>query len=218
MKSTKLFLPLMILMTIQVSCMEEYVDLGLPSGTLWATCNVGADNPEDYGDYFAWGETTTKTFYEWATYKYVSDDNHKLTKYCDRKEDGYRGFSDKLTSLESSDDAASVNWSSRWCMPTEKQFRELKEKCVWKWTKRNGKEGYEVSSPNGNSIFLPAAGYKGPDGFLAYDGFEGRYWSSSLVTYSSFQGGCFEFSSGSLDFYSWRDRCFGFQVRPVRSK
>ncbi len=127
---------------------HKYVDLGLPSGTLWATCNVGASSPEEYGDYFAWGETKPQAdnAYSWASYKWsnggTSSSNPNLTKYCKQSSYGYNGFTDTLTELESADDAATVNWGSDWQMPSETQQAELRNNCYWEW----------VTSYNGNSV------------------------------------------------------------------
>ena len=129
----------------------EYVDLGLPSGLKWATCNVGAEKPEDFGDYFAWGETTPKKQYDWRTYKYCKGTDRTLTKYSDCN----NGFIDK-TVLDSESDAATVNWGGLWRMPTDVELTELREQCTWTWTIQNGVNGYNVTGPNGNSIFLPA--------------------------------------------------------------
>ena len=104
---------------------HEYVDLGLPSGLLWATCNVGATSPEDYGDYFAWGETQPKDTYEWSTYQYCNGSYNTLTKYCSNSSYGYNGFTDNLTTLLPEDDAATANWGGNWRMPTKEEFQEL---------------------------------------------------------------------------------------------
>ena len=134
---------------------HEYVDLGLPSGTLWATMNVGASSPEDYGDYFAWGETTPKQDYSEDNYKWYNTVTGKYTKYSSS---GYVG--DK-TELDPEDDAAYVNWGSGWRMPSPDQIKELMNECDWKWTTRNGVGGRLVTSKhNGASLFLPAAGYR----------------------------------------------------------
>ena len=101
---------------------HEYVDLDLPSGTLWATCNVGAEKPEEYGDYFAWGETKTKENYDWSTYKWCNGSEYELTKYC---VSGRYGTVDNKTELLPEDDAATANWGSNWCMPTVEQIEEL---------------------------------------------------------------------------------------------
>ena len=132
----------------------QAIDLGLPSGIRWASCNVGATAPEDYGNYYAWGETETKADYSWATYKHNNGDNSSdnITKYGNN--------ADTLTTLEPEDDAATANWGSAWRMPTAAELDELLEHCTWTWTTQNGVNGYQVASTtNGNSIFLPAAGY-----------------------------------------------------------
>jgi hypothetical protein len=199
---------------------HEWVDLGLPSGTLWATCNVGASSPEDAGDYFAWGETspTPKPKYDWSTYKYANGAYDKLTKYCNKSSYGNNGYTDSRTTLEKSDDAAYKNWGEGWCMPTQAQFQELKEKCTWTWTTRNGKNGYEVKGPNNKSIFLPAAGYKGSDGKPSDVGSRGYFWSSSLYTvYPGFARRLYFYSS-DIGLGRWEYRYVGQSVRPVRCK
>ena len=172
---------------------HEYVDLGLPSGTLWATCNVGADSPEEYGDYFAWGETEPKDIYDWPYYKWahwvidtISDHYIKIVeetwfKYYFRNWTGNGHVEgDGKTVLDPEDDAAYVNWGSKWRMPTLEQFQELLDKCDWQWTKRNGVNGQLVTGPNGKSIFLPAAG--GRTNRLYNDGICGYYWSRTLCS------------------------------------
>lgn len=197
---------------------HPYVDLALPSGTLWATTNIGAANPWDYGYYFAWGETTTKSKYDWSTYKYANGDYKKLTKYCNKSDYGNNGYTDSRTTLERSDDAATANWGSDWCMPTLAQFQELKDKCTCTWTTKNGKKGYEIKGKNGNSIFLPAANYR--DGTsLSSDGSYGYYWSSSLSSDSPCVGCYLSFSSGFVGPGDhWYDRDNGLSVRPVRCR
>ena len=155
---------------------NDYVDLGLPSGTLWATCNIGASSPEDYGDYFAWGETEPKNNYDWSTYKWCDGDNNTLTKYCTSSS---YGTVDNKTELSPEDDAAYMNWGSSWRMPTLEQQQELLESCNWNWTTRNGINGWLVIGPNGNSIFMPAAGniYRSS---LREEGSTGFYWSRTL--------------------------------------
>ena len=153
----------------------EYVDLGL--SVKWATMNVGAEIPEDYGDYFAWGETAPKEVYDRSTYKWCNGSKNTLTKY--NTISSY-GTVDNKTQLELSDDAASVNWGGSWRIPTNTEMTELREQCTWTWITQNGVNGYKVTSKsNGNSIFLPAAGYY-------YDNSSNRarsygyYWSSLL--------------------------------------
>ncbi|MBR5324217.1 MAG: hypothetical protein IKV14_05330, partial [Muribaculaceae bacterium] len=162
---------------------HEYVDLGLPSGLKWATCNVGATTPEGYGDYFAWGETSPKTTYNWNTYKYCNGTETSMTKYCvESYFGGSYGTVDNKTTLELSDDAARVNWGGSWRMPTRAEYKELLDtsNCSWTWTTQNGVNGRKVTSKkNGKSIFLPAAGRR-YEGSLNYAGSDGYYWSSSL--------------------------------------
>lgn len=189
-----------------------YVDLGL--SVKWATCNVGANNPEDYGDYFAWGETEPKDVYYWSTYKYCNRDYDLLTKYCNKSSYGNNGFTDNKTQLELSDDAARVNWGGAWRMPTDAEWTELREQCTWTWTTQNGVYGRKVTSKtNGNSIFLPAAGCRcGSSLFRA--GSYGYCWSSSLDAGSPYSAWCVLFNSsgvGRLGSY----RFYGQSVRPV---
>lgn len=197
-----------------------FVDLGLPSGTLWATMNVGANSPEDYGDYFAWGETVGYnngyTTFNWSKYKYCNGSYNTLTKYCNNSGYGYNGFTDTLTELEPEDDAAYVNWGIKWRMPTDAQWTELRTECKWTWTTLNGKNGRLVTGPNGNSIFIPAAGYRNDD--LRYSaGSDGNYWSHSLDTDDPTYALIVDFYSGNVGRSSY-GRCYGFSVRPVRSE
>ena len=209
---------------------HEYVDLGLPSGTLWATCNVGGSKPEDYGLYFAWGETTgyakdeSHTF-DWKNYKWCSrtyESYAYMTRYCTDPglwEDALGTRPDNQRELYPEDDAATANWGSGWRMPTKWEQYELKYECTWIWTSnynRSGVNGYEVKSKsNGNSIFLPAAGCR-YDASLGLEGSYGFFWSSTLsaistdAVYLSFNS-----SSIELDYYS---RYFGRSVRAVRVK
>ncbi|MBR5324084.1 MAG: hypothetical protein IKV14_04620, partial [Muribaculaceae bacterium] len=193
---------------------HEYVDLGL--SVKWATCNVGATTPEEYGDYFAWGETQPKSYYYWSTYKYYNGSYDTMTKYC--TESNYDTVDNKTT-LELSDDAAYVNWGGNWRMPTIEEQKELlnTSNCTWRWTTQNGVKGRKVTSKkNGNSIFLPAAGYL-QGGYLndAGDyGDYGGYWSSSLTTVLSGYAYGLYFYSSNLDWYS-NYRCYGLSVRAV---
>ena len=171
---------------------HEYVDLGLPSGVLWATCNVGADSPEDYGDYFAWGEIESKEVYNWSTYKWCEGTYNSQTKYCTSS---LLGTVDNKTILELSDDAAHANWGGDWRMPTEGEQDELRTECTWTWITQNGVNGYKVTGSNDNSIFLPAAGnrsYSDLINAILY----GNYWSSSCPTNYSDDAWCLHFSSG----------------------
>ncbi len=197
---------------------HEYVDFGLPSGTLWATCNVGASKPEEYGDYFAWGETEPKSDYSWSTYKYFKGtyDAMTMTKYCT---DSGWGTVDNKTELEPSDDAATVNWGSNWQMPSEKQFNELFNSgyTTTTWTTMNGKYGWKITSKsNGDSIFLPAAGYRSGTS-LSSAGSSGYYWSRSLDAGGSYYASSLNFGSSGI-YTNYYHRCYGQSVRPVRVK
>ena len=183
---------------------HAYVDLGLPSGLLWATCNVGADTPEAYGDYFAWGETTPKSTYNWSTYQYHNGSG--LTKYTG---------SDGLTTLEPSDDAATANWGDGWRMPTKAEFQELYNNTTMTWTQQNGVNGRLFTAANGNSLFLPAAGYRYGSS-LDDAGDLGHFWSSSLGTGLPYSARSFYFSSDDYDMGNG-DRYVGHSVRAVRS-
>ena len=191
-----------------------WIDLGLPSGLKWATCNVGATTPEEYGDYFAWGETTPKPTYNWSTYKWCNGSSTTMTKYCEYSSDG---TVDNKTTLELTDDAARVNWGGSWRMPTRAEQDELRStsNCTWTWTTQNGVKGYKVISvKNGNSIFLPAAGYR-DYGNLSSAGSDGNFWSSSLTTsYSGYACGVF-FNSSLVNWYDSGSRYFGLSVRAV---
>ena len=162
---------------------DGYVDLGLPSGTLWATCNVGASAPEEFGDYFAWGETDPKDYYDWSTYKWCNGEEGTLTKYCNDSSLGYNGFVDNKTELDSEDDAACAHYPGG-RIPSWEQIQELCDSCTWQYTKLNGVKGMLVTGPNGNTMFLPSASFRddSPDGYVSLGGF---YWSRTLVPYDS---------------------------------
>ena len=159
----------------------DWIDLGLPSGVLWASCNVGASNPEDYGDYFAWAETTPKPDYNWDSYRYCHLDGNspKLTKYCKYDYIGYNGYLDTLTVLEPCDDAATAYLGEGARTPTYYEWKELFDNCTSVWTTENGVNGYRITGPNNNSIFLPAADIRTrAEGFITNN--SGSYWSSTL--------------------------------------
>jgi hypothetical protein len=201
---------------------HEYVDLGLPSGLKWATCNVGASSPEEYGDYFAWGEVESKEYYDWSTYKYCEGTDNTLTKYCNNSSYGKDGFTDDKTILDPEDDAAHVNWGGTWRMPTTEEWDELSNNCTWTSATQNGVKGNNVTGPNGNSIFLPGAGYmrQGTFGNVSGTGVlleDGYYWSSSL--YRDGNPGYARIMLFYSDGYDRRSqdsaRYFGRSVRPV---
>ena len=196
---------------------HEWVDLGLPSGTKWATCNVGADSPEDYGDYFAWGETTTKSTYNWKTYKWCEGSSDTQTKYC---KSALYGTVDNKTTLDLADDAANANWGGSWRMPTYVEQDELRNTnyTTWTWTTQNGVSGRKVTSKvNGNSIFLPATGFCNDLG-LNKAGSYGCYWTSSLYTEWTSDAYGFCFISSNVCRSSTYARCSGQSVRPVLAK
>ena len=194
---------------------HPYVDLGLPSGTLWATMNIGANAPEEYGDYFAWGETEPKDVYDWSTYKWCNGDYNQLTKYCTNGSYGYNGFVDNKTELDPEDDAATAAWGAEWRMPSKDQMEELYNNCTSEWTTRNGVNGrLFTSNINGASLFLPAAGfrwYSSLDNAGAY----GCCWSRTL---SSYPGHAYDlcFNSGNVYWDYGVGRVNGESVRAVR--
>ena len=191
---------------------HKFVDLGLPSGLLWAETNIGAATAADDGCYFAWGETdmTTKSSYDWSTYKYGKYYDN-MTKY---------NSTDGKTVLDKEDDAAYVNWGSSCRMPTIAEFTELRnsDNCTWTWTSQTTSSGssiygYKVTSvKNGNSIFLPASGYR-IEGDLFHGSF-GFYWSSTLDYGNSYYAYCLSFHSGYYGWYYYI-RFLGHTVRPV---
>ena len=191
---------------------HEYVDLGL--SVKWATCNVGASQPEEYGDYFAWGETEPKSTYDWSTYKWCNGSSTSLTKYCTNS--SYGTVDNKIT-IDLSDDAARANWGGSWRMPTDAELTELLVQCTWTWTTQNGVYGYKVTSKKSGytnkSIFLPAAGCRYDSGLL-YAGSYSYYWSSSLSTGSPIDAWRVFFDSSSVIRYG-SNRLFGQSVRPV---
>ena len=192
---------------------QDWVDLGL--SVKWATCNIGASSPSDYGSYFAWGETQTKSEYTEENYKFRvavdASDNVAFSKY---NTDSNRGTVDNKKKLEMPDDAARQNWGSTWRMPTDAEWTELRENCSWTWTTLGGKNGYKVTSKtNGNSIFLPATGFWFEDS-LDHVGSDGNYWSSSLYTADPGRACRVYFYSGGVSSGS-RDRSCGRSVRPV---
>lgn len=189
---------------------HEYVDLGL--SVKWATCNIGANSPEEYGDYFAWGETTLKETYDWSTYKFTTDGGSTFTKYTG---------SDK-TALDPEDDAATVNLGGEWRTPTKEEQDELRNNRTWEWQAAgnadfNGVAGYKVTSKKegytDNSIFLPASGFR--FGTALYDaGSNGYYWSATLGSGNVQYAYVLYFHSGRQGWGGY-DRYHGFAVRPV---
>ena len=217
------------LVTVKDPSIPEAIDMGL--SVKWASFNLGATKPEEYGDYFAWGETEPyyesldpliwrngkENGYDWASYKWCMGSWNSLTKYCTKSDYGYNGFTDDKTVLDPEDDAAHVNLGGKWRMPTHNQWVELVEKCTWKWTQENGVNGWLVTSNlNGNIIFLPATGFL-DRAKLFYDGQHLCYWSSTLCeanhTYDAQCVGGEPNGVGSGSEGNWR--CDGIPVRPV---
>ena len=193
----------------EVVATPEYVDLGL--SVKWATFNVGASKPEEYGDYFAWGETESKDSYNWSTYKWCNGSSTTLTKYCTSSS---YGTVDNKKTLELSDDAAYANWGGEWRTPTDAELTELRTQCTWTWTTQNGVKGYKVTSKiNGRSIFLPAAGHR-DDSSLNTAGSSGYYCLSTLYPGSSVSAYRLYFSSSSVSGIG-SHRYHGRSVRPV---
>lgn len=192
----------------------EAVDLGL--SVKWASCNLGANRPEAYGAYFAWGETDPKQNYEWPTYKWcMNGSGSQLTKYCMRSNDGYDGFTDYKTTLVSEDDAATVILGRDWHIPTRDEYQELFNNCTHINTISNGVYGTmftsNITGYTDKWIFLPAAGFR--DGTsLSLAGSYGNYWTSSLNGSYSFYADYVNLNGVSWSGFS---RCLGFSVRPV---
>lgn len=187
---------------------HQFVDLGLPSGLLWARTNIGAASSVDDGDYFAWGETEPKSYYEWITYKWgYHTDN--MTKY---------NSSDGKTTLDAKDDAATVNWGTPCRMPDSSDFKELYNKCDWSWqSSYKGKSGYLVTGPNGKTILFPASGRRYADDLCDHTS-EGYYWSRSLYSNDTENACCLYFCSGYVTSTDIHWRCNGYTVRPVAVK
>lgn len=191
----------------------DYVDLGLPSGTLWATCNVGAFSPEENGFYFAWGETESKqnNSYDWNSYKWSYGSYDMITKYGTSSE--YGTVDDRIT-LDLEDDAASMNWGEIWRMPTVEEQAELINICTWRWTIQNGVKGYKVIGRNGNSIYLPCAGRR-ENSNLINEQKTGYYWANSIDTSRNYYAHYIIFDADGKDHNHYLSRCSGCPVRPV---
>ncbi|MCF0202412.1 MAG: hypothetical protein HUK08_03510 [Bacteroidaceae bacterium] len=184
---------------------HEYVDLGLPSGVKWATCNVGANRPEEYGDYFAWGETSAKSDYS---------PSNCLTYNKNMAQMYSSGILSSEGALAPSYDAAAKNWGGLWRIPTLNEIKELIGNTIETWTTKNGVYGRKLTSRhNGKSIFLPATGYR--HGTSLYDdGVDGYFWSSTPLEDGS---QCSYLLLNFSDYFDWYDyrRFHGFTVRPV---
>lgn len=219
--------------TVTVIPVPEKVDLGLPSGIKWASFNLGASKPDEYGDYYAWGET--EPYYEkgyaqsnspiwksdkssgyiWSSYKWCNGSYGFMTKYCTNSSSG---TVDNKTTLEMEDDAANVKLGGNWRIPTNDEFIELKTNCTWEWTSINGVSGYKVTSKKAGYtdkwIFIPAAGWRSTSS-LSYDGEYGFYWTSSLYTVTPYRSYEICFYSSYIYSEHYDDRCDGRTIRPV---
>ena len=176
------------------------IDLGLPSGVLWSCCNVGATTPEEYGGYYAWGETEEKDYYDWSTYI-----------HCDGTQESCHDIGEDIAGTKY--DVAHVKWGGSWRMPTVEQFWELLDYCTRTWTQQNGVNGILVTGPNGAIVFLPAAGLHWSDD-LSNEGSGGYYWSSSFYPGYEYLARCLLFNSPELYCY-YGSRCGGNPVRAV---
>ena len=195
---------------------HEAVDLGL--SVKWASYNLGATAPEEYGNYYAWGETEPKDTYSWSTYTYCKGDYKTLTKYCDNSS---YGFTDALTTLEATDDAATQAWGGSWRMPTIDEWKELYNHTTQEWTDNyndTGVAGYiltsTVSGYGDAVLFLPAAGYRGVS-YLGDAGAIGYYWSSSLYEGYPYGARGVNFHASYFDTGYYRNRSGGLSVRAV---
>ena len=177
------------------------IDLGLPSGTKWANMNVGASKPEDYGNYFMWGDVEEKQIYNWKHYT-----------LCDGSSKGCYDIGKDIAGTKY--DVAHVKWGGSWIIPSYDQWSELIIKCTWNWTSINDVSGYEIIGPNGNSIFLPAAGYI-LDSELRYATTHGYYWSSSIYSSNTACAHDLYFHQDSHSIYEIGRGQGGRSVRPV---
>jgi hypothetical protein len=174
--------------------------------------NIGANTPEEHGDYFAWGETVSKDYFNWSNYKWCNGSICTLTKYCCYSRNG---IVDNRTELESEDDAAYVNWGPSWCMPTSEQHHELVEQCIWTWTTLNDVPGCLFTGPNGNTLFLPAAGSRW-NSSLNDVGSLGCYWSCTIYDDDSNFASWMRFDMDNMNWTYVVDRASGLNVRAVR--
>lgn len=202
--------------TVKIINGHKFIDLGLPSGLLWAETNIGAETAADDGEYFAWGETKSKSNYDWSTYKYGRPESNFLK---------YNGYDEKKV-LDLEDDAAYIIWGTRCRIPTDAEFEELSESsnCTWTWTRKtnssgNNIDGYEVTSvKNGNSIFFPASGYRSYKKLNSRYSY-GSYWTSAIDPEGHVEYACHcGLSSNTCSPASSISRFYGYTIRPVAER
>lgn len=186
---------------------HEYADLGLPSGTLWATQNMGANAPDEYGDYYAWGEVEPKSSFWWSNYMHCDGTDKTLNRY---NTDSNYGLVDNIRSLEEEDDVAHIKWGGSWHIPSLEQVTELKSKCTWELDVANNT--YKVVGPNGNYIIIPTTGYIKGTSHLR-QGSAGYYWTSTLGDGRPYNAECMLWEQSSFGMAFLRN-C-GLTIRPV---
>lgn len=190
----------------------QVVDLGLISGTRWASCNLGASQPWEYGGYYAWGETEEKDVYNHATYRYFEGEDTNGDGFYE-KDEKCENLGENICNTEY--DVAHMKLGDGWQMPTREQFMELIDNCIKEWTELHGVKGLKFIGPNGNSIFLPAGGCRNGSGFDNF-GDSGCYWSSMVSTHARFNAHNLLFSSSYAFWYGYCSRSIGHSIRPVK--
>ena len=202
----------------------EVVDLGLT--VLWATCNMGASSPEQSGSYYAWGETQPKTYFEWSNYKWCKTDEMHLTKYCMDKNYTHLDSLDKKYTLDPADDAANATLGTKWHIPTEQNFYELRRNTTANWCKLNGVGGFLFTSTKkgyeDRSIFFPLSGMKDFDG-TRFIGQYGYYWGNTIYydkqknSYKTLEASAFWLEHLDVDnqIVQFRTRYLGLPIRPI---
>lgn len=187
---------------------HDYVDLGL--SVKWATCNIGADDPEDFGDYYRWGATSSAYIPDYYTWSKAEGSY----EFYDEETSTYKDIGSNISGTKY--DAAYKNWGNKWRMPTVEEWKELKSNCSWTWISRNGVNGLLITAKNNQTLFLPAAG--GLTGVFSDDYCdEGDYWTSNIDSRSIEKAEIIRFSSGSFNTPNWQTsmRFWGFSIRPV---
>lgn len=202
------------LLCIPINAQHAYVDLGL--SVKWATCNIGATQPWERGEFFSWGETENKRINNWDTYKY-SEGAHALTKYCSNPDYAWHGLVDSVSVLDLEDDVAHIKWGGTWRIPTKEQIDELLENCDWTWTTLNEVNGYRVTGKKpgytDRSIFLPVTGEYN-DGKVFDYRLHGYYWSRNCGTVTSETAYTLEVYTKGFS-AEIQSRCKSLAVRPV---